>query len=43
MGRTSVRHSGSLSSSGTTAAAFPRFSRRRHIDLQRVTNCLCHG
>ena len=21
----------------------PSFSRRRHIDLQRVTSCLCHS
>ncbi|MFI2758933.1 putative leader peptide [Streptomyces echinatus] len=25
------------------AAIFSRFSRRRHIDLQRITSCLCHG
>ncbi|MFB9395208.1 MULTISPECIES: putative leader peptide [Streptomyces] len=25
------------------AATFSRFSRRRHIDLQRITSCLCHG
>ncbi|WP_394817685.1 MULTISPECIES: putative leader peptide [Streptomyces] len=27
----------------TASATLPRFSRRRHIDLQRITSCLCHG
>ncbi|WP_369231242.1 putative leader peptide [Streptomyces sp. R21] len=38
-----MRHSGVSSPSLTAAAAFSRFSRRRHIDLQRITSCLCHG
>ncbi|MEU6228804.1 putative leader peptide [Streptomyces sp. NPDC047042] len=42
-GGVGVRHSGSSSPVGATAAARSRFSRRRHIDLQRVSSCLCHG
>ncbi|MHB9857052.1 putative leader peptide [Streptomyces sp. YIM S03343] len=36
----SVRHS-SISSPSIAAAVLSRFSRRRHIDLQRTTSCLC--
>jgi hypothetical protein len=38
-----VRLNGSPRASITPAAAFSRYSRRRHIDLQRVTSCLCHS
>ncbi|MFS8198155.1 putative leader peptide [Streptomyces sp. CWNU-52B] len=38
-----VRRSVDLNASIATAPAFFRFSRRRHIDLQRITSCLCHG
>ncbi|WP_319202536.1 putative leader peptide [Streptomyces sp. ME02-8801-2C] len=38
-----MRHSSVSSPVGTTAAARSRFSRRRHIDLQRVSSCLCLG
>ncbi|MFI6441796.1 putative leader peptide [Streptomyces sp. NPDC050759] len=39
----SVRYSSVSSSSIPATATLPRFSRRRHIDLQRITSCLCHG
>ncbi|MFF0000101.1 putative leader peptide [Streptomyces avermitilis] len=39
----SVQHSSVSSPSIAAAASLPRFSRRRHIDLQRITSCLCHG
>ena len=29
--------------SASRAALAPSFSRRRHIDLQRVASCLCHA
>jgi len=38
-----VRRSGYQSAQITPAAAFSRYSRRRHIDLQRVTSCLCQS
>ncbi|MEW1718210.1 putative leader peptide [Streptomyces sp. NPDC093109] len=41
-----MRHSGdpsALTPSLTAATVFSRFSRRRHIDLQRFTSCLCRG
>ncbi|MFF2847199.1 putative leader peptide [Streptomyces sp. NPDC058001] len=38
-----MRHSSVSTPSTTTAAAVSRFSRRRHIDLQRITSCLCLG
>ncbi|MFD7019094.1 putative leader peptide [Streptomyces sp. NPDC059161] len=39
----SVRHSSVSNPSIATVAALSRFSRRRHIDLQRITSCLCQG
>ncbi|WP_327692737.1 putative leader peptide [Streptomyces sp. NBC_00459] len=39
----SVRHSSGSGSSVAAAAARSRFSRRRHIDLQRISSCLCLG
>ncbi|WP_319023097.1 putative leader peptide [Streptomyces phaeolivaceus] len=38
-----MRYSAISGPSGTVAAAHSRFSRRRHIDLQRITSCLCRG
>ncbi|MER6158224.1 putative leader peptide [Streptomyces sp. NPDC001868] len=38
-----MRHSSVSGSSLTVAAALSRFSRRRHIDLQRITSSLCLG
>ncbi|MFF4258675.1 putative leader peptide [Streptomyces sp. NPDC001663] len=38
-----VRHSSVSSPSVLAAATLSRFSRRRHIDLQRITSCLCQG
>ncbi|MEV7425845.1 MULTISPECIES: putative leader peptide [unclassified Streptomyces] len=41
-----MRHSSDLSASNVSlvaATVFSRLSRRRHIDLQRFTSCLCHG
>ncbi|WP_369407106.1 putative leader peptide [Streptomyces hokutonensis] len=46
MWRTVVRHSSDPSVSIvslTAATVFSRFSRRRHIDLQRFTSCLCRA
>ncbi|WP_319091888.1 MULTISPECIES: putative leader peptide [unclassified Streptomyces] len=36
-------HSSVSSPSVATVAARSRFSRRRHIDLQRISSCLCRG
>ncbi|WP_330350820.1 putative leader peptide [Streptomyces sp. NBC_00582] len=41
MWRTGMRHGGELSACFAVAAVFSRLSRRRHIDLQRSTSCLC--
>ncbi|MFL5999952.1 MAG: putative leader peptide [Streptomyces sp.] len=38
-----MRHNSLSSPSVAATATLPRFSRRRHIDLQRITSCLCHG
>jgi hypothetical protein len=39
-----MRHSsGSPSASIAAVVVFSGFSRRRHIDLQRFTSCLCTG
>ncbi|MGY1503318.1 putative leader peptide [Streptomyces sp. QTS52] len=39
----SVRHSSVSTPSVAAVAALSRFSRRRHIDLQRISSCLCRG
>ncbi|MFJ9908388.1 putative leader peptide [Streptomyces sp. NPDC101152] len=36
-----MRQSSDLSTSVAAAVFFSRFSRRRHIDLQRFAGCLC--
>ncbi|WP_331489859.1 putative leader peptide [Streptomyces sp. Go40/10] len=38
-----MRYSSVPGPSPVCAATLSRFSRRRHIDLQRITSCLCHG
>ncbi|MFI8183247.1 putative leader peptide [Actinacidiphila glaucinigra] len=38
-----MRHNSDLSASLAAATLFCGLSRRRHIDLQRFTGCLCPG
>ncbi|MFF3949053.1 putative leader peptide [Streptomyces sp. NPDC001902] len=38
-----MRHTSDLSASLAAATLFSGLSRRRHIDLQRFTSCLCQG
>ncbi|MEU9450887.1 putative leader peptide [Streptomyces sp. NPDC048277] len=40
-GGTGMRHSGDPTASFAVVSVFSRLSRRRHIDLQRSTSCLC--
>ncbi|MFJ9150672.1 putative leader peptide [Streptomyces sp. NPDC102270] len=43
MWRPGMRHGGDLSVRFLDATVFSRLSRRRHIDLERSTSCLCRA